>query len=235
MAIALDVKTTSGSVEKPKRRVLVIEDDRSIRHAVCRAFVKADYEVSETGNGSVANHMLATHEYDLIVLDLMLPGASGLEILQQLRDTSPTPVIVVTARALLEDRVAGLELGADDYLVKPFEMAELMARAHAIARRIEGTITNKMIVGRLTIDRALRRAVMDNEEIYFSDTEFDILVVLACDYGKVTPRENLEKIIKVNDSENMHNLLDVYVLKLRKKLGKDAIINRRNDGFFLNV
>jgi DNA-binding response OmpR family regulator len=144
-------------------------------------------------------------------------------------------VIVVTARALLEDRVAGLELGADDYLVKPFELAELMARAHAIARRVEGTITNKMIVGRLTIDRALRRAVIDNEEMRFSDTEFDILIVLACDYGKVVPREKLEEIIKVNDSENMQNLLDVYVLKLRKKLGKDAIINRRNDGFFLNV
>ena len=114
-------------------------------------------------------------------------------------------------------------------------MAELMARAHAIARRIEGTITNKMIVGRLTIDRALRRAVMENEEIHFSFTEFDILIVLACDYGKVVPREKLEEIIKVNDSENMQNLLDVSVLKLRKKLGNDAIINRRNDGFFLNV
>jgi len=235
MSIAPVVGGIAKLSGKPKRRVLVIEDDRSIRHAVCRAFVKADYDVSETGNGSVANHMLATHSYDLIVLDLMLPGATGLEILQQLRDSKSTPVIVVTAQAALEDRVSGFELGADDYLVKPFELAELMARAQAIARRVEGTITNRMLVGGLIIDRAARSVIMNDDSIFFSDTEFDILVILACDYGKVVPRENLEKVIRTIDSDNIQNLLDAYILRLRKKLGKDAIINRRSEGFLLNV
>jgi DNA-binding response OmpR family regulator len=200
MAIALDAKTTSGSVEKPKRRVLVIEDDRSIRHAVCRAFVKADYDVSETGNGSVANHMLATHEYDLIVLDLMLPGASGLEILQQLRDTSPTPVIVVTARALLEDRVAGLELGADDYLVKPFEMAELMARAHAIARRIEGTITN-------TSSAPLRHLMVEVRLVDGEDNNQAVLVVPA---GAAFENTHLDAI---RDEQTLRAAVDAAVLR----------------------
>lgn len=217
------------------RRVLVVEDDNAIRFAICSAFANSGYEVTEAGRGDQARLAMHSTIFDLIVLDLMLPGIAGLELLRELRGIRATPVIIVTARSLLEERLEGLELGADDYLIKPFEISELVARAAAIMRRAEGKVTSNLVVGRLSIDRILKRAFIEGEAVDLSETEFDILMLLARDSGRLVPRETLERAVRTNKSENLQNLLDAYIMKLRKKIGKDTIVNRRKEGFMLKV
>ena len=148
-----------------KIRVLVVEDDSAIRFGVSTAFTNSGYQVTEAENGEQASLLLGSGSFDLIVLDLTLPGIAGLELLRELRATRATPVIVVTARSLLRERLEGLELGADDYLVKPFELSELLARAAAIIRRAEGKVTNNLVVGRLVIDRVLKSVLLDGKAI----------------------------------------------------------------------
>lgn len=220
---------------KQTRRVLVVEDDSAIRFGVSAAFTNSDYQVTEAENGEQASLLLGSGSFDLIVLDLTLPGIAGLELLRELRATRATPVIVVTARSMLRDRLEGLELGADDYLVKPFELSELMARASAIIRRVEGKVTNNLVVGRLVIDRVLKSVLLDNKSIDLTETEFEILMLLASNSGRLVPRDVLEGAIRTNNSENLQNLLDAFIMKLRKKIGKDSIVNRRKEGFLLNV
>jgi DNA-binding response OmpR family regulator len=220
---------------KFQRRVLIVEDDSAIRFAVSSAFTNAGYDVTEADRGDVASRLLTEGLFDLIVLDLTLPGVAGLELLRALRTTCATPVIVVTARSLLEERVGGLGLGADDYLVKPFELSELLARAAAILRRAEGKVTANLVVGNLEIDRVLKSVAVDGQVIDLTETEFEILMLLAKDFGRLVPRETLERAVRAKDSENLQNLLDTYIMKLRKKIGKDAIVNRRKEGFLLKV
>jgi len=220
---------------KQTRRVLVVEDDSAIRFGVSTAFTNSGYQVTEAENGEQASLLLGSGSFDLIVLDLTLPGIAGLEILRELRATRATPVIVVTARSLLRERLEGLELGADDYLVKPFELSELLARAAAIIRRAEGKVTNKLVVGRLVIDRVLKSVLLDGKAIDLTETEFTILMLLASNSGRLVPRDVLEGAIRTNNSENLQNLLDAFIMKLRKKIGKDSIVNRRKEGFLLNV
>ena len=220
---------------KQTRRVLVVEDDSAIRFGVSTAFTNSGYQVTEAENGEQARLLLGSGSFDLIVLDLTLPGIAGLELLRELRATRATPVIVVTARSLLRERLEGLELGADDYLVKPFELSELLARASAIIRRAEGKVTNNLVVGRLVIDRVLKSVLLDGKAIDLTETEFTILMLLASNSGRLVPRDVLEGAIRTNNSENLQNLLDAFIMKLRKKIGKDSIVNRRKEGFLLNV
>jgi DNA-binding response OmpR family regulator len=220
---------------KQTRRVLVVEDDSAIRFGVSTAFTNSGYQVTEAENGEQARLLLGSGSFDLIVLDLTLPGIAGLELLRELRATRATPVIVVTARSLLRERLEGLELGADDYLVKPFELSELLARAAAIIRRAEGKVTNNLVVGRLVIDRVLKSVLLDGKAIDLTETEFTILMLLASNSGRLVPRDVLEGAIRTNNSENLQNLLDAFIMKLRKKIGKDSIVNRRKEGFLLNV
>jgi DNA-binding response OmpR family regulator len=220
---------------KQTRRVLVVEDDSAIRFGVSTAFTNSGYQVTEAENGEQARLLLGSGSFDLIVLDLTLPGIAGLELLRELRATRATPVIVVTARSLLRERLEGLELGADDYLVKPFELSELLARAAAIIRRAEGKVTNNLVVGRLVIDRVLKSVLLDGKAIDLTETEFTILMLLASNSGRLVPRDLLEGAIRTNNSENLQNLLDAFIMKLRKKIGKDSIVNRRKEGFLLNV
>jgi len=220
---------------KQTRRVLVVEDDSAIRLGVSTAFTNSSYQVTEAENGEQARLLLGSGSFDLIVLDLTLPGIAGLELLRELRATRATPVIVVTARSLLRERLEGLELGADDYLVKPFELSELLARAAAIIRRAEGKVTNNLVVGRLVIDRVLKSVLLDGKAIDLTETEFTILMLLASNSGRLVPRDVLEGAIRTNNSENLQNLLDAFIMKLRKKIGKDSIVNRRKEGFLLNV
>jgi len=220
---------------KQTRRVLVVEDDSAIRFGVSTAFTNSSYQVTEAENGEQARLLLGSGSFDLIVLDLTLPGIAGLELLRELRATRATPVIVVTARSLLRERLEGLELGADDYLVKPFELSELLARAAAIIRRAEGKVTNNLVVGRLVIDRVLKSVLLDGKAIDLTETEFTILMLLASNSGRLVPRDVLEGAIRTNNSENLQNLLDAFIMKLRKKIGKDSIVNRRKEGFLLNV
>jgi DNA-binding response OmpR family regulator len=153
-----------------------------------------------------------------------------------LRGVISTPVIVVTARIRLEDRVEGLNLGADDYLVKPFDLQELLARVAALLRRSEGKITQHIEIGKIRIDRAAKSVYLDNFLVPMSRTEYEVLLLLAREPGKVVARETLERaILSGESSENIDNLVDAFIWRIRKKLGKKTIVNRRREGFCLQV
>jgi DNA-binding response OmpR family regulator len=218
------------------RQVLVVEDDPAIRHAVSSTLILSGYEVVEAGNGLAAMKLLSDRQFDVIVLDMMLPGLSGMDILRELRGTISTPIIAVTARSLLENRVEGLNLGADDYLVKPFDLDELLARVAALLRRSEGKITQTLEIGPIKIDRASKAVFLNNLLVPLSRTEFEVLMLLAREPGKVVPREVLEQaILSGETSENIDNLVDAFIWRIRKKIGKKTIVNRRREGFCLFV
>ena len=215
------------------RQVLVVEDDPAIRHAVSSTLILSGYEVVEADNGLAAMKVLSDQQFDVIVLDMMLPGLSGMDILRELRGTISTPIIAVTARSLLENRVEGLNLGADDYLVKPFDLDELLARIAALLRRSEGKITQTLEIGPIKIDRASKSVFLNNLLVPLSRTEFEVLMLLAREPGKVVPRE--QAILSGETSENIDNLVDAFIWRIRKKLGKKTIVNRRREGFCLFV
>lgn len=218
------------------RQVLVVEDDPAIRHAVSSTLILSGYEVVEADNGLAAMKLLSDRQFDVIVLDMMLPGLSGMDILRELRGSISTPIIAVTARSLLENRVEGLNLGADDYLVKPFDLDELLARIAALLRRSEGKITQTLEIGPIKIDRASKSVFLNNLLVPLSRTEFEVLMLLAREPGKVVPREVLEQaILSGETSENIDNLVDAFIWRIRKKLGKKTIVNRRREGFCLFV
>jgi DNA-binding response OmpR family regulator len=236
MSNAVGIPLQLDNVVLAERQILVVEDDPAIRHAVCSTLLLAGYQVTEATNGLEAMKVLEDRRFDVIVLDMMLPGMSGMDILRELRGVISTPVIVVTARIRLEDRVEGLNLGADDYLVKPFDLQELLARVAALLRRSEGKITQHIEIGKIRIDRAAKSVYLDNFLVPMSRTEYEVLLLLAREPGKVVARESLERaILSGESSENIDNLVDAFIWRIRKKLGKKTIVNRRREGFCLQV
>ncbi len=184
---------------------------RSLRHA--------DYAVDCSGNGSEADHVLAAQAYDLVILDLGLPQLDGFEVLRRLRHRgSRVPVLVLTARDTLDDRVKGLDLGADDYLTKPFELPELEARVRALIRRGHSGGGSLLTHGTLSVDTAGRRALLNGEPLELSARELGVLEVLMLRTGRVVNKEQLAEQLYGWDEEVGANAIEVYVHRLRRKL-----------------
>lgn len=214
-------------------RVLVIEDDSASRLAIVKSLRESRHTVFEAADGVAGLNIARTERLDAVVLDLMLPRMDGIELLRELRKTSRVPVIVVSARRTEDDRVEALDLGADDYLTKPFTVRELFARLRAVVRRTEGDSAPVITLGDIVIDCNAKTVCRDGVRIPLTATEFDMLAALARRRGEVVPRDVLEKAIRHNGSELVSNVVDVIILRLRRKLGREVITTRRGQGFII--
>jgi heavy metal response regulator len=200
-------------------RVLVVEDDPGVASFVGRGLHDAGFAVDAASNGENGLELAHVERYDLIVLDLMLPGCNGFDILRSLRERgNATPVICLTARDAIDDRVRGLDLGADDYLVKPFSFAELLARVRALLRRGPALTGNPIIVGDLKVDVAARTVVRCAKRIELSAREFCLLEYLARHAGEVLSRSMILERVWDLHHDPQTNVVDVHINRLRKKV-----------------
>jgi two-component system OmpR family response regulator len=212
-------------------RLLVVEDEEDLRRGLEQALREEGYAVDAAGDGTDALYKAETWEYDAIVLDIMLPGLDGLEILRRLRKKKTVPVLLLTARDGFADRVRGLDLGADDYLVKPFDLGELMARVRALIRRSAGAPSPVLTLGTVSVNTAARTVTVDGKVIELTAREYALLEYLLRRRGAVVSRTELYDHLFAEEDESYSNLLDVHVCNLRKKLGKDFIETRRGHGY----
>lgn len=203
-------------------QILVVEDDAAISKALLQGFREAGHECDCAADGPQALELIESRTADVIVLDLMLPGKSGLEVLEKLRAKGiRTPVIVLTALGSVEQRVSGLNAGADDYLVKPFDFAELLARVNAIARRTSSPSLSRT-AGELSLDLTTRRATRHGRPIELTPTEFSILELLMRHNGQVVTRKMLCEHVWGFNWDGTTNVIEVHVNHLRRKLDQDA-------------
>jgi two-component system response regulator RegX3 len=203
--------------------VLLVEDERSIAEPFAQALTRSGFRVTVAHTGAEALELARRLEPDVLLLDLALPDADGRDICRELRRESEVPIIMITASGTLTDRVVGLELGADDYVVKPFATAEVVARIRAVHRRGRPALADRgeLRVGDLRIDVAARRAWRAGEELSLTRKEFDLLVRLARDAGRVVSREALMSDVWDMNWFGSTKTLDVHVAWLRRKLGDD--------------
>lgn len=199
--------------------MLVVDDEESVRELIDLYLTKEGFEVLLAKDGKEALRLNGEHHPDLIVLDLMLPGLDGWEVCKQIRSTSRVPIIMLTARAEEVDRVVGLELGADDYVVKPFSPREMVARVKAVLRRGTAGPEDQEILSfpGLRIDRTQHRLEVDKEEVHLTPTEFRLLWCLASQPGRVFSRAELLDKIWGYDSESDARTVDVHIKRLRQK------------------
>jgi two-component system OmpR family response regulator len=219
-------------------RVLVIEDDTTLGHALQEFLVEQGYAVDWLKDGDQVLGAVAGQTYDLLLLDLNLPGMSGLDVLRQLRSGGQqTPVLILTARDGLEDRVAGLDAGADDYVTKPFELPELAARVRAFARRRAGQAQPFLEAGPLMFDTVGREVRVNGERLALSVRELSVLEMLMGRVGRVVTKHQIVNSLSAWDADFSENAVEVYVYRLRKRLdGTGASIQTvRGFGYLLDV
>jgi DNA-binding response OmpR family regulator len=215
-------------------RVLLVEDDDRIAAGVARALEAAGYRVETCADGEEAWFLGDTEDYDLIVLDLGLPGMDGLAVLKRWRAGGrTTPVLVLTARGTWSERVEGIDAGADDYLPKPFQMEELVARARALIRRSLGHAAAVLMVGRLSLDTRSMSVAVDGVPVSVSPLEYRLLAYLAHHQDRVVPTSDLLEHLYGDDDSREANALEAVVARLRRKLGAGIIETRRGFGYTL--
>ena len=205
------------------KRVLVVEDELSIARLVRDYLHQAGFDVLEAADGEAALAMARAHRPDMIVLDLGLPGMDGLDVTRRLRASSAVPIVMLTARSEETDRIVGLELGADDYVVKPFSPKELVARIRAVLRRADATLGGgeQLRVGPLEIDLPKRRVTVDGLAADLTATEFDLLVVLARRPGRIYTRAQLLDAVHGVSFESYERSIDAHIKNLRRKVEAD--------------
>jgi DNA-binding response OmpR family regulator len=219
-------------------RILLVEDDPSVAASVIDGLVNANLDVEHVSTGSEAIAKALAQNFDLILLDLGLPDMDGQDVCRSVRETSTTPIIVLSARSEEIDRVLALEFGADDYMVKPFGMRELVARIRAVARRVSPTEASQAAVtqeiGALSIDRRSQKVFINGQDVYLTPKEFDLLAYLATDPGAVYRRNDIMSEVWDTNWYGTTKTVDAHVAALRKKLGnQDWIEAVRGVGFRL--
>lgn len=212
-------------------RILIVEDEPDLLSGLARAIRDEGYAVDTAEDGEEGLYKAENWSYDAIVLDVMLPKMDGWEILKRLRKSKKTPVLMLTAKDRSADRVRGLDTGADDYVVKPFDLPELLARLRAIIRRSTNQTSSRLRVGDVEIDTAAKKVTLNEDEVVLTAREYALVEFLALHQGEVITRTTLyEHLFDENDS-TFSNLLDVHVSNVRKKLGHDFIMTRRGQGY----
>jgi len=216
-------------------RLLIVEDEADLLHVLQKTFQEEGYAVDTAADGEDGLYKATSWDYDAIVLDLMLPRLDGWQFLERLRRQKRTPVLILTARDTVPDRVVGLDAGADDYLVKPFERAELLARMRALIRRAAGQATSTLELGNISLDLAAHTVTKDGEPVNLTAREFALLEFLALHRGQIVTRTALYDHLFDENEDTLSNLLDVHVSNLRKKLGKDFVVTRRGQGYLIEA
>jgi two-component system, OmpR family, response regulator len=217
-------------------RVLLVEDEPELASAVARALSDEAFAVDIAADGVEGLYHALEIAYDVIVLDLMMPVRDGWDVLRELRRHGrATPVLILTARDAIEDRVKGLNLGADDYLVKPFAIEELIARLRALGRRAAAHPSPELILGSVRIDMAARRVYHDGQEVELTGREYSILELLARSRGAIVSRTEISERLYTEAEEFLSNAIDVHVASLRRKLGGALIQTRRGLGYLIDA
>jgi len=215
-------------------KVLLVEDNVRLRKSMMDFLRDVGFAVDSAEDGEEGWHLLSNWEYDALILDIMIPEPDGWTILRRLRQAGKVlPVLVLTARSALDDRIRGLDSGADDYLVKPFDMRELVARLHSAIRRGRQMPAPELQVGGLRVNTSNRSVFLDGEELELNAREYSLLEILAAKKDEYVSRDYLYEHMFDERDDTFSNLLDVYVYKLRQKLGKDSIQTRRGMGYKL--
>jgi DNA-binding response OmpR family regulator len=220
-------------------KVLLVEDSERLRRSVATALKRSGYLADATGDGPEGLWLAESHNYDVIVLDIMLPGLDGLSLLQKLRKAgSAAHVLLLTAKDTIEDRVRGLQFGADDYLIKPFALEELLARVQALCRRQYGGKQTRLVVGDLEIDTAARQVFRAGQAVALKPREYLLLEYLARRPGEVVARAEIESHIYGGDTDPMSNVVDSAICSVRKKISvpnpAPMIVTRHGMGYVLS-
>lgn len=222
-----------------KPRILVVDDDEKLTAMLRRALTYEGYDVAVANDGRAALRSCAIDPPALVVLDWMMPGMSGIEVCQRLRKEGDLPILMLTAKDAVDDRVQGLETGADDYLVKPFALEELLARVRALLRRTQASPHSVLTFGDLSLDRGSRTAARGDREIQLSTTEFNLLCLFLENPRQVLTRDIIMETVWGYDFEGESNVLEVYIGYLRRKLeevGEPRVIHTvRGVGYVLRV
>ena len=216
-------------------RLLVIEDEPDLLAALGQALREAGYAVDEASDGRSGLFKATGTEYDAVVLDIMLPGLSGWDVLKELRKTRTTPVLILTARDTVLDRVKGLDAGADDYLRKPFELPELQARLRALIRRSAGKATAVIECGDIAVNTAERTVRQAGNVVALTPREYSLVELLALHKGSLVTRTMIYDHLFDEEDDSLSNLVDVHIANVRRKLGKVIITTRRGEGYQINV
>lgn len=216
-------------------RVLVVEDDLMIGESLSEALQDEAYTVDWVKDGRQAILTLRVQPYDIILLDLGLPEVDGMGVLTAIRDAKiETPVLILTARDQLKDRIAGLDSGADDYVVKPFELGEVFARMRVLIRRAQGKADNQVTVGNLSLDTAHKRVMMDGNPIDLTAKEYMLIITFMLSPEKVMSKNELEDSLYGWGGEVESNAIEFLIHNLRKKVGQDRIKNVRGLGWYIS-
>ncbi len=214
-------------------RILVVEDEDDLRDAIVRSLREESYAVDEAADGKSGLFKAQQWNYDVIVLDLMLPVVDGWGYLAELRKTHDTPVLILTARSAVEDRVSGLDAGADDYLCKPFSLSELSARLRALIRRASGQATVEIVIGTIVIDTASRTVRKEGELVELTAREYALVELLGLHRGNLVSRSMVYDHVFDETEDSLSNLVDVHIYNIRKKLGKEFVTTRRGHGYIV--
>ncbi|MDB5343298.1 MAG: czcR [Schlesneria sp.] len=221
--------------EGPKdMRVLIVEDEPDLQRVVWTCLQEEGYVVDAASDGEEGLYKAANWDYDVIVLDVMLPKLDGWQVLARLRKLKATPVLMLTARDTVHDRVKGLDAGADDYLVKPFQLAELLARLRALIRRAAGQSQPVIEIGDTHIDTVSRTVTRIGSLIPLTAMEYSLVELLALHRGKLVTRSMIYDKLYDEDDDTLSNLVDVHVSNIRRKLGHEFITTRRGQGYMIN-
>ncbi len=213
-------------------RLLIVEDDNDIAEMLADYLTSKGFAIDIAKDGAEADSILEMFPFDIVILDIMLPKMNGYELIKKLRQQdNDIPVLMLTARDSIEDKINGLELGADDYLVKPFHMTELHARLLALLRRSKGKAKNHIKVGRLELDLSKQNAIWKDKQLTLSAREYSLLEFFALNSGGFYTRDNLLEHVWAGEDSINPRTVDTYILYLRRKLGNDAIKTVRGLGY----
>jgi two-component system OmpR family response regulator len=216
-------------------RVLVVEDEPELLAVLAQALREEGYAVDEAADGDEGLFKATSWDYDAIVLDLMLPGRDGWQVLDGLRRQRGTPVLVLTARDGVRDRVRGLDAGADDYLIKPFDLAELLARLRALIRRAAGRAESVFTAGDVVLDTRAKTVTCGGIPVALTAREYALVELLLLRRGQLVTRSQIYEHLFDENEDSLSNLVEVHVSNVRKKLGKDFISTRRGQGYIVDV
>lgn len=215
-------------------RILVVEDEPDLLRTIAQVLREDGYAVDEAADGAEGLYKARAWSYDAIVLDLLLPQMTGWELLQQLRKTHAVPVLILTARDEVADRVRGLDAGANDYLTKPFALSELRARLRALIRRAAGQPSSTILIRQLCIDLNSKTVTRDGTLLSLTPREYSLLELLALHRSQVVTRTQIYEHLFDETEDSLSNLVDVHISNLRRKLGADFITTRRGQGYILH-